>query len=158
MAKQNFVLYHYFRDNLLCIIIARTDIRISFRGTALRMVPWICSPIWLYFKTLITFSIGKGHGWQLTVYSSNTVSYIITCRHLWPPDVKNWLIWKDPDARKDWMWEEKGTTEDEMFGWHHWRSGYEFKKALGVDDGPGRLVCCSPWGHKELDTTERLNW
>ena len=56
---------------------------------------------------------------------------------LWSPDVKNWLIWKDPDAGKDWRWEEKGTTEDEMVGWHHQINGYEFEQALGVGDGQG---------------------
>ena len=76
---------------------------------------------------------------------------------LWLTDVKNWLIWKDPDAGKDWRWEETGMTEDEMVGWHHWLSGHEFEKALGVGDGQGSLVCCSPWGHKELDMTES-NW
>ena len=77
---------------------------------------------------------------------------------LWPPDVKNWLIWKDPGAGKDWRREEKGTTEDEMVGWHHRLDGHEFEQALGVGDGQGRLVCCSPWGCTELDMTERLNW
>ena len=75
----------------------------------------------------------------------------------WPPDAKNWLIWKDPDARKDWRWEEKGTTEDEMIGWHNWLNGHEFEQAPGVGEGQGSLVCCSPWGRKELDTTEQLN-
>ena len=75
---------------------------------------------------------------------------------LWPPDAKNWLTGKDPDAGKD--WEVKGTTEDEMVGWHHWLRGHEFEQAPGVGDGQGGLVCCSPWSHKELDTTERLNW
>ena len=77
---------------------------------------------------------------------------------LWPPDMKNWIIGKDPDAGKYWRQEEKGTTEDEMVGWHQWLDGYEFVQALGVGDGQGSLECCSPWGHKELDTTERLNW
>ena len=78
---------------------------------------------------------------------------------LWPSDAKNWLVWKDPDAGKDWRWEEKGTTtEDEMVGWHHWLDGHEFEQALGVGDGQGGLVYCSPWGCKESDTTERLNW
>ena len=76
---------------------------------------------------------------------------------LWPPDVKNWLIWKDPDAGKDWRQEEKGTTEHEMIGWHHWLDGHEFEWILGVGDGQGSLVCCSPWGHKESNTTKRLN-
>ena len=77
---------------------------------------------------------------------------------LWPPDVKNWLIRKDPDVGKDWRQEEKGTTEDEMVGWYHCLYGHEFEQALGVGDGQGSLVCCSPWGRKESDTTEWLNW
>ena len=77
---------------------------------------------------------------------------------LWPPDVKNWLIWKDPDTGKDWRWEEKGMTEDEMVGWHYRLNGHEFEQAPGVGDGQGSLACCTPWGHKELDMTEQLNW
>ena len=77
---------------------------------------------------------------------------------LWPPDAKNWLIGKDPDAGKDWRQEEKGTTEDQMIGWHHWLDGHEFEPSLGVGDGQGSLVCCSPWGRKESDITEWLNW
>ena len=76
---------------------------------------------------------------------------------LWPPDVKSQLIWKDPDAGKDWGQEEKG-TEDEMVGWHHRFNGHEFEQAMGVGDGQGSLWCCSPWGCKELDTTKWLNW
>ena len=76
---------------------------------------------------------------------------------LWPPDAKSWLIWKDPDAGKDWRWEEKGTTEDEMVGWHHQLNGHEFEQALGVSDGQRSLACCSPWDCKESDTTEWLN-
>ena len=77
---------------------------------------------------------------------------------LWPPDVKNWLMWKDPDAGKVWRQEEKGTTEDEIVGWHHQLYGHEFEETLGAGDGEGGRVCCSPWGRKQLDTTERLNW
>ena len=87
---------------------------------------------------------------------------------LWPPDVKSWLIWKDPDAGKDWGQEEKGMTEDKMVGWHHWLDemagwhlwldGRESKWTLGVGDGQGGLACCDSWGPKELDTTEWLNW
>ena len=68
---------------------------------------------------------------------------------LWPPDAKHWLIWKDPDAGKDWGQEEKGMTEDEMVGWYHWVDGHEFEQAPWVGDGQGSLVCCSPWGCKE---------
>ena len=77
---------------------------------------------------------------------------------LWPPDVKNQLIRKDPVTGKDWRWEEKGTTEDEMVGWHHRLDGREFEWTPGVDDGQGGLVCCNSWGHKESDMTEQLNW
>ena len=77
---------------------------------------------------------------------------------LWPPDAKSWLIGKNPDAGKDWGQEEKGTTEDEMVGWHHQLNGCGFGWTLGVGDGQGGLVCCGSWGRKESDTTERLNW
>ena len=71
--------------------------------------------------------------------------------------VKSWLIWKDTDAGKDWRQEEKGMTEDEMVGWHHWLNGHEFEQALGDGEGRGCLGYCSPWGHKKLDMTEQLN-
>ena len=80
------------------------------------------------------------------------------CQGLWPPDGKNWLIWKDPDAGKDWKQEKKEMMEDEVVGWHHRLDGHEFEQALGVGDGQGGLACCSPWGHKESDMTEQLNW
>ena len=76
---------------------------------------------------------------------------------LWLPDVTNWLIWKDPDAGKDWRQVEKGMTEDEMVGWYHWLDGHEFEQAPRVGDGQGSLVCCTPWGSKESDATEWLN-
>ena len=76
---------------------------------------------------------------------------------LWPPDAKNWFLGKDPNAGKDWRQEEKGTTVDEMVGWHHRLNGHEFEQVLGIGDGQGSLACCSPWGRKQLDTTERLN-
>ena len=76
---------------------------------------------------------------------------------LWLPD-ENWLIGKDPDAGKDWSWEEKGTTEDEMVRWHRRLDGHEFEQGLGVGDGQESLPCCSPWGHKESNRTVRLNW
>ena len=76
---------------------------------------------------------------------------------LCPPDAKNWLIGKDPDDGKDWRQEEKEMTEDEMVGWHHRLDAHEFEQALGVGDGQGSLVCCSPRGYKESDMTEWLN-
>ena len=77
---------------------------------------------------------------------------------LWPPDAKSWLIRKDPDSGQDWRQEGKGMTEDEMVGWHHWLNGHEFEQAPGVGDGQGSLACWGPWGYKESDMTERLNW
>ena len=77
---------------------------------------------------------------------------------LWPPHTKSWLIGKDPDAGMDWGEEEKGTTEDEMVGWHHQLNGHGFGWTPGVGDGLGSLVCCGLWGQKESDTTVQLNW
>ena len=77
---------------------------------------------------------------------------------LWPPHVNSWLIGKDPDAGRDWGQEQKGTMDDEMAGLHHWLDAHEFGWTLGFGYGQGGLVCCDSWGHKELDTTERLNW
>ena len=79
-------------------------------------------------------------------------------RVLWPPHVKSWLIGKDSDTRRDWGQEEKGTTEDEMAGWHHRPDEHESEWTLGVGDGQGGMACCNSWGRKESDTTEWLNW
>ena len=77
---------------------------------------------------------------------------------LWPPDAKNWLRGKGPDAGKGWRQEEKGTSENKTIGWHHQLDGHEFEQAPEVGDGQGSLMCCSPWDLKELDMTEWLNW
>ena len=77
---------------------------------------------------------------------------------LWPPHNKSWLIGKDSYAGRDWGQEEKGTTEDEVAGWHHPLDGCEFEWTPGVVDGQGGLACCNSWGRKESDTTEQLNW
>ena len=77
---------------------------------------------------------------------------------LWPPPAKSWVIGKDSDAGRDWGQEEKGTTEDEMAGWHHWLDGFESEWTPGVGDGQGALVCCDSWGREESDMTEQLNW
>ena len=99
------------------------------------------------------------------VYTKGNQSWIFIGRNdakaetpvLWPLDAKNWLTGKDPDAGKDRRW-EKGTTEDEMVGWHHRLNGREFEQTPGIDDGQGGLACCSPWDHKESNMTEWLNW
>ena len=77
---------------------------------------------------------------------------------LWSPDGKNWLLRKDPDSGKDWRQEETGTPENKMVGWHHQLDEHEFKQAPEDGDGQGSLVWCSPWGPKESDVTEWLNW
>ena len=77
---------------------------------------------------------------------------------LWPPHTKSWLIGKDFVAGRDWGQEEKGTTEDEMAGWHHWLDGHESEWTPRVDEWQGGLACCDSWGRKELDMTEWLNW
>ena len=96
-------------------------------------------------------------GYQSWIFSGRTDAKAETPM-LWPSDVKNRLIVKDPDAGKDRRQEEKGMTEDETVGWHHWLNGHEFEQAPGVSDGQGSLVCCRLWGHEELNMTERLNW
>ena len=96
------------------------------------------------------------------VYPKGKQSWIFTGRTdtegeapiLWPPDAKSCLTGKDPDAWKDWRKKEKGTKEDEIVGWHHKLNGHEFEQTPGDGEGQGSLACCSPWGHKELDTTE----
>ena len=95
----------------------------------------------------------KGNQFWIFIGKTDTEASI-----LWPPDVKNWLIVKDPDTGKDWRQEEKGITEDNMVGCHHWLNGHEFEQAQGVGDEQGSLACCSPWGHKETDKTQWLNW
>ena len=77
---------------------------------------------------------------------------------LWPPHAKSWLFGKDSDAGRDWVQEEKRTTEDEMAGWHHWLDGHESEWTLGVGDGQGDLLCCDSWGHQKLNMTEWLIW
>ena len=79
-------------------------------------------------------------------------------QEIWPPHAKSRLIGKDSDAGRDWGQEEKGTTEDEMAGWHHWLDGLGSLWTPGVGDGQGGLACCDSWGRQESDTTEQLNW
>ena len=95
-------------------------------------------------------------GNQSWIFIGRTDAEVKTPIH-WPPDAKSQLIGKDPDSGKDWGQEEKGAAEDKMVGWHHWLNGHEFEQTPGDNEGGGGLACCSPWGHKESDTTEQLN-
>ena len=123
---------------------------------------------WFFWTVVLekTFESPLGHKEIKPVNSKGNQSWIFTgstnaeveAPILWPPDVKKRLIRKEPDVGKDWGWEEKEITEDELVGWHHLLDGHEFEQAPGVGDGQGSLVCCSPWGCKESDMTERLNW
>ena len=109
--------------------------------------------LWFTYNTLILKSWVLLSFW-LAVRSDAEAETPI----LWPPHAKSWLIGKDSDAGRDWRQEEKGTTENEMAGWHHQLDGHEFEWTLRVGDGQGGLACCDSWGHKESDTTEWLNW
>ena len=122
-----------------------------------------CCEYWLWRLTAILYgAIGIDHLIHMLLVISPAPScsshFLIGLSLNKPPDAKNWLIGKDPDAGKDWRQKAKGTTEDEMVGWHHWHDGHEFEQAPGVGDGQGGLACCDSWGLKELDTTEWLNW
>ena len=97
----------------------------------------------------------KGNQSWIFIGRTNVEAVTLT---FWPPDMKSWFIGKDPDTGKDWGQEEKGTTEDEMGGWHHWLNGQGFGWTPGVGDGQGGLAFCGSWGRKELDTTKELNW
>ena len=101
--------------------------------------------------------VGSPKGDQSWVFIGRTDVEAETAM-LWPPDAKSWVVGKDSDAGKDRGQEEKGTTEDETVGWHHWLDGHGFGWTPGSGDGQGGLACCGSWSRKELDTTERLNW
>ena len=111
--------------------------------------------VWILFNQEIKPVNPKGNqSWIFIVRTDAEAEASI----LWPPDTKNGLIGKDPEAEKVWRQEEMGMTEDDMVGWHHQFNGPEFEQVLGVGDGQGHLAWCSPWGCKESDTTELLNW
>ena len=114
---------------------------------------WSESGTMLVFHTSSTTVNGLGKSPHQSWIFIGTTDAEAEAPILWPLDAKNWLIGKDPDAGKDWR-QEKGMTEDEIFGWHHRLDGHKFEQALGVGDGQGRLACCSPWHRKELAMTE----
>ena len=123
---------------------------------------------WCFWTVVLEKTLESPLGWKKIqpVHPKGNQSWIFIGRTdaeaetpiLRPPDTKNWLIGKDPDAGKDWRQEEKGTKEDEIFGWHHWCDEHEFEQALGFCNGQWSLAYCSPWVCKILDMTEQLNW
>ena len=117
---------------------------------------WMASPTWWTW-----ISVDSRSWWwtgRLVCYSSRgRKESDMTERLNWTELKETWDIGKEPGAGKDWGQEEKGTTEDEMVGWHHWLNGHEFEQAPGDCEGQGSLLCCSPWYHKESDKTEWLN-
>ena len=139
----------------------------------LLLLPSVFPSISLFPVSWLFASSGQSIGVSASVLAMNIQGWFIICLNiqiigridaeaeapiLWPPDRKNWLVRKDPDAGKDWRQKEKCMTEDEMVGWHHQIDGHVFELAPGVGDGQGGLACRNPWGCKDLDTTERLNW
>ena len=135
-----------------------------------RKCQWVMN--WLRYHFSVNFTISMNSGFlnnnmmNWPVHSKWDQSWVFFGRNdakaeipvLWPPHAKSWLIGKDSDGGRDWRQEEKGTTEDEMAGWHHRIDRLEFEWTLGVGDGQGGLACCNSWGRKESDRTERLNW
>ena len=129
----------------------------------LSSLPFIC---WWFTLLFTGILVGYGFNCLFLLLLPLLLSWVFFGRNdakaetpvLWSPHVKSWLIGKNSDAGRDWGQEEKGTTEDEMAGWHHQLDGCQFEWTPGVGDGQGGLACCDSWGRKELDTTEWLNW
>ena len=134
-----------------------TTERMSMQHTALKLAKLLNSNISHLFSYRLLFKLNttvSSKGNQPWIFTGRTNAEVSILRL---PDVKSWLIGKDPDAGKDRRQEEKGTTEDEVVGWHHWLNGHELEQTLGDSEGDGSLACCSPWGHKDSDMTELLN-
>ena len=101
----------------------------------------------MYFNTIYPVHPKRNQSWVFIGRTDAEAETLV----LWPPDAKNWLTGKDPDAGKDGRQEEKGMTEDEMVEWHQWLNGHELEQALGVGDGQGGQACCSLWSRKESE-------
>ena len=123
-----------------------------------KIIKWLDLPFYTVWKFVFS-KIAQEYFWSHIFPKPETFSFPkAETPVLWPPHVKSWLIGKDSDAGRDWGQEEKGTTEDEMVGWHHWLDGSEPQWTPGVGDGQGGLACCNSWGRKESNTTELLIW
>ena len=129
-------------------------VNLSWYVTSYKQLIHICSLLELYCKEIQPVHSEGDQPWGF--FGRNDAKDETPV--LWPPHAKSWLIGKDSNAGRDWGQEEKGTTEDEMAGWHHWLDGRESEWTPGVGDGQGGLACCNSWGRKESDMTEQLNW
>ena len=119
---------------------------------------WHCLSLGLEWKLIFSSPVATA---EFSKFAGRLSTFTASSFRIWKsstPHAKSWLIGKDSDAGRDWGQEEKGTTEDEMAGWHHWLDGHESEWTLGVGDGQGGLACCDSWGRKESDMTEWLNW
>ena len=123
-----------------------------------KIIKWLDLPFYTVLKFVFS-KIAQEYFWSHIFPKPETFSFPkAETLVLWPPHVKSWLIGKDSNAGRDCGQEEKGTTEEEMAGWHHWLDGSESQWTPGVGDGQGGLACCDSWGRKESDTTEQLIW
>ena len=137
-AYRNHVVSHLLKETLLCINLLEKTLESPLDCKEIQPVHSEWDPPWDFF--------GRNDAKAETPV-------------LWPPHVKSWLIGKDSDAGRDWKQEEKGTTEDEMAGWHHWLDGCESERTPGVGDGQGGLACCDSWGRRvRHDWATELNW
>ena len=125
------------------------------KATQVSMKKWMDKENMVYTYNEILFRLFKRGDQSWVFFGRNDAKAETPV--LWPPHVKSWLIGKDSDAGKDWGQEEKGTTEDEMAGWHHWLDEHESEWTPGVGDGLGGLVCCNSEGLKESEMTVQLN-
>ena len=155
---ENWILKYY----LHCMLIASLSMiaKIRKQHKCPWMNEWRCftythTHVWILFNQEIEPVHSRGNQSWICIGRTDAEA---EAPILWPPDMKNRLIGKDPEVEKDWRQEETEMTQDKMVGWYHWFNGHEFEQVPGVGDGQGSLARCSPWGCKELDTTERLNW
>ena len=154
------LLYCDLQDIFSCVLVCVVPMPTLSGVLSLTFYQWLGNSRKLFKVMRVVSKTEAGH--HLTGNSIILkIHYTFKCwgwsSNTWPPDVKSQLIGRDPDAGKDRRREEKGMAEDEMVGWHHWLNGHEFEQAPEDGEGQWSLVRCSPWGHKESDTSEQLN-
>jgi len=144
-----YVLFHLMQENKHVCFITKLSVANTFQYWNWHFVP---QPEYFLLSTTVT----SHYEWSLR--TEDIILIRKKKKKKLSYKAKSWLIGKDSDAGRDWGQEEKGTTEDEMAGWHHWLDGHESEWTPGVGDGQGGLACCNSWGRKESDMTERLIW